>query len=69
VTPEARAFRLLLAAFVRGEVHLHFKRAEDAEAALLKAGFRAATVRPATDVLGVQRDGPSRTHIIEASTT
>ena len=69
VTPEARAFRLLLAAFVRGEVHLHFKTAEDAEAALLKAGFRAATVRPATDVLGVQRDGPSRTHIIEASTS
>src|SRR5437764_1293565 len=59
VTPEARAFRVLLAAFVRGDVHLHFERAADAEAALLKAGFRAATVRPATDVLGVQRDGPS----------
>ena len=52
MTPEARAFRLLLAAFVRGEVHLHFKTAEDAEAALLKAGFR--------DRDGAARDGRAR---------
>jgi O-methyltransferase involved in polyketide biosynthesis len=68
VTPEARAFRVLLAAFVRGEVHLHFRTAADVEAALLRAGFSSANVRPATEVLGVKRDGPSRTHILEAST-
>jgi O-methyltransferase involved in polyketide biosynthesis len=68
VTPEARAFRVLLAAFVRGDVHLHFRRAEDVRAALLKAGFRSASVRPATEVLGVKRSEPSRTHILEAST-
>ncbi len=67
VTPEARAFRLLLAAFVRGEVHLHFRTAADVEAALLAAGFAAADVRAATEVLGAKREGPSRTHILEAS--
>lgn len=67
VTPEARAFRLLLAAFVRGEVHLHFRTAADVEAALLAAGFRSADVRPASEVLGAESEGPSRTHTLQAT--
>jgi O-methyltransferase involved in polyketide biosynthesis len=68
MTPEARAFRVLLSAFVRGKVHIHFERAEDVEAALRKAGFASASARAATEVLDRRRDRPSRTHILEAST-
>ena len=68
MTPEARAFRVLLAAFVRGPVNIHFERPEDVEAALRKAGFSSATARPAVEVLGRKRGRPSRTHILEAST-
>jgi O-methyltransferase involved in polyketide biosynthesis len=67
LTPEAKAFRLLLGVFVRGQVYIHFDRAEDVEAALLKAGFASASVRPTTEVLGVRSDNPGRTHILEAS--
>lgn len=69
MTAEARAFRVLLAAFVRGPVQIHFKTAEDVDAALLAAGFRSASTRPASQLLGVERTNPSRTHILEASTS
>jgi O-methyltransferase involved in polyketide biosynthesis len=67
MTPEARAFRVLLGAFVRGQVHIHFKAAADVDAALLAAGFSTASTRPASQLLGVERANPSRTHILEAS--
>jgi O-methyltransferase involved in polyketide biosynthesis len=69
MTPEARAFRVLLSAFVRGRVYIHFESAEEVEAALLRAGFASASARAAIDVLGLERDRPSRTHILEASTS
>ncbi len=69
MTPEVRAFGLLLSAFVRGRVHLHFSSAEQAESALRDAGFTSAVVRRANDVLdeGAAR-GAQMAHILEAST-
>jgi O-methyltransferase involved in polyketide biosynthesis len=65
-----RAFRVLLSAFVRGWVHLHFSSAAEAEAALLAAGFRSAEVRPAQAVVtDAQGPGSHLAHILEASTT
>jgi O-methyltransferase involved in polyketide biosynthesis len=64
-----RLFRLLLSAFVRGNVHLHFERAEDAVSELRRAGFEQAVVRPASQVLGSgEKGGAQLVHIIEAST-
>lgn len=64
-----RAFRLLLSAFVRGQVHLHFDRAEDAVRELRRAGFEEAVVRRASEVLGAGEGGGAQlVHIIEAST-
>jgi O-methyltransferase involved in polyketide biosynthesis len=54
-----RAFRLLLSAFVRGSVHLHFQTAEEAVAQLRAAGFDPAAVRRAADVLGAPEGGAS----------
>ncbi len=68
MTAEARAFRVLLGAFVRGEVRIHFETAADCDAALLAAGFATASTRPASQLLGAERANPSRTHILEAST-
>jgi O-methyltransferase involved in polyketide biosynthesis len=70
VTPQVRAFRLLLSAFVRGRVYLHFDDAAQAEAVLRAAGFGSAQVRPAIDVIEGPADaGALLAHIIEASTT
>ena len=67
--PAVRAFRMALAAFVRGGVYLHFDDAPDAQARLRGAGFAAATVRPAGEVVAVGDDRSSRmVHILEAST-
>jgi O-methyltransferase involved in polyketide biosynthesis len=69
-TAAIRAFRLLLSAFVRGPVHLHFASATKAEAALLAAGFDSAEVRRATDIVPDSRGpGSGLAHILEASTT
>jgi O-methyltransferase involved in polyketide biosynthesis len=69
-TPAIRAFRVLLSAFVRGRVHLHFSSAADAEAALRGAGFDSADVRRATDLVPDSRgSGSGLAHILEASTT
>lgn len=63
---EVRAFRLLLSAFVRGRVHLHFPDVTGAQAALRAAGFTSARVIPARPPGG----GRGQTaHILEASTT
>jgi O-methyltransferase involved in polyketide biosynthesis len=68
---QVRAFRLLLSAFVRGRVHLHFDSPAEVVAKLHEAGFSAAEVRPATDLVS---DPPRRNpasglaHILEAST-
>lgn len=71
-----RAFRLVLSAFVRGRVYLHFTDAADAEASLRAAGFDAAAVMPAAEVPEsidgrdggrAERSG-TLAHILEAST-
>ena len=69
-TPAVRFFRQLLAAFVRGQVYLHFDGAEEAEAALRDAGFTGAAVRRAGTIIDLpEREQRSTAHILEASTT
>jgi O-methyltransferase involved in polyketide biosynthesis len=69
-TREVRAFRMLLSAFVRGRVYLHFEDAEQAAAALREAGFARGDVLSAVDAGGEDRDPAARlANIIEASTT
>jgi O-methyltransferase involved in polyketide biosynthesis len=65
-----RGFRVALSAFVRGRVHLHFQTAAEAEETVRAAGFRTATVRPASEIVEVP-SGPAGglAHILEASTT
>jgi O-methyltransferase involved in polyketide biosynthesis len=72
-TPEVRVFRLLLAAFVRGGVYLHFADAAEAERRLREAGFTSATVTPADRLITdpderPQGKGGQMAHILEAST-
>lgn len=66
VTPIIRGFRVLLGAFVRGRVYLHFDSAEQAERALLAAGFTGAEVVPAAESAG-GHGGARLAHILEAS--
>lgn len=69
-TPQVRVFRVLLSAFVRGRVYLHFGDAAEAERALRAAGFRTALVRPAADAAGAERGrGRDLANILEASIT
>ena len=70
VTPVIKGFRVLLGAFVRGRVYLHFDSAEQAERALLAAGFRSAQVARAAAVArsGDGQGGAALVHILEAST-
>ena len=66
---QVRAFRVLLSAFVRGRVHLHFDSAQDVTEALQAAGFVSAEVRPAGEVVaGGEGRGGRLVHILEAST-
>ena len=75
-TPLVRAFRVLLSAFVRGSVHLHYEDAQAAEDSLRQAGFTRASVRRAADIV-TESEHPARAtgpgaglaHIIEASTS
>ncbi len=70
VTPQVRAFRVLLSAFVRGRVYLHFTDARQAEEALVAAGFAAARVRSAAHIAGGDRERGGRlANILEASIT
>jgi O-methyltransferase involved in polyketide biosynthesis len=69
-TPQVRAFRVALSAFVRGRVYLHFDDAAEGEAALRAAGFATAQIRRAVDVIGRGDGRGSRlANILEASTT
>jgi O-methyltransferase involved in polyketide biosynthesis len=69
-TTSIRGFRVVLSAFVRGRVHLHFSSPAEAEAALLAAGFQTATVRRAAELAPqVTGRGSELAHILEASTT
>jgi O-methyltransferase involved in polyketide biosynthesis len=64
---EVRAFRLLLSAFVRGRVHLHFGTPDEIVRTLTDAGFSDAEVRRAADVSGEDRDPASRlAHVLRA---
>jgi O-methyltransferase involved in polyketide biosynthesis len=68
-TVEVRGFRLVLSAFVRGRVYLHFSSAQEAEQALVQDGFRSARVRAANAILAQRRGrGAQMAHILEAST-
>jgi O-methyltransferase involved in polyketide biosynthesis len=65
-----RGFRIMLSAFVRGRVHLHFQNPREAEAALRDSGFDRAAVRPASEIVDVPPGpGGGLAHILEASTT
>jgi hypothetical protein len=65
---QVRAFRVLLSAFVRGRVYLHFEDAGEAKAALMAAGFRSAEVHRAASLAPEARGpGAGLAHILEAS--
>jgi O-methyltransferase involved in polyketide biosynthesis len=68
---QIRAFRAALSVFVRGQVHLHFDNAQQAEGALRDAGFARAKLYRASDVPGTEPAsdrGGRLAHILEAST-
>ena len=68
---QIRAFRTALSVFVRGQVHLHFDNAQQAEGALRDAGFAWAKLYSAADVPGTEPSGDRGgrlAHILEAST-
>jgi O-methyltransferase involved in polyketide biosynthesis len=69
-TAQIRAFRLVLGAFVRGRVYLHFDTADEARDALISDGFRSVEISSATDLApSVTATGSRLAHIIEASTS
>jgi O-methyltransferase involved in polyketide biosynthesis len=65
-----RGFRLVLSAFVRGRVYLHFNDAAQAEQQSRAAGFARASVRPASLIAEspAADRGAVMAHILEAST-
>jgi O-methyltransferase involved in polyketide biosynthesis len=63
----ARAFRVVLEAFVRGRVYIHFADPSAAEAALAGAGFSSASVLPAARHVPAGGEGGERVHAIEAA--
>ena len=68
-TFQVRAFRVMLSAFVRGQVHLHFENAPEAESALVAAGFKRAKIHQAVSLAReVRGPGAELAHILEAST-
>ncbi len=68
-TPVIRAFRLVLSAFVRGRVYLHYASKDAARSALTAAGFTDVSIELATDLAPERGGSGSRlVHIIEAST-
>jgi O-methyltransferase involved in polyketide biosynthesis len=63
-----RVFRVLLSAFVRGRVHLHFGDEREVQSALLQAGFAAAAVHRAADLSGDGSDPAANlAHTLEAA--
>jgi O-methyltransferase involved in polyketide biosynthesis len=68
--PQVQIFRVLLSAFVRGRVHLHFDDSAQAELAARQGGFASARLRRGTDITETDRGrGSDMVHIIEASST
>ncbi|MDB4955223.1 MAG: class SAM-dependent methyltransferase [Myxococcales bacterium] len=68
--PFTVGFGWLLAAFVRGKVHVHFGSADEIEAALDAAGFEATVLDPrafAGELVDLETAGASRVRIIEAA--
>jgi hypothetical protein len=67
-TIEVRAFRVLLSAFVRGRVHLHFRDPSEVVDALTDAGFAHAEVRPAFAIAGMSaQPGTRLAYVLEAT--
>ncbi len=67
---QVQIFRVLLSAFVRGRVHLHFDEPAEAERAVLAAGFASALLRRGIDITDINRGrGSDMVHILEASST
>jgi O-methyltransferase involved in polyketide biosynthesis len=67
---QVRVFRVLLSAFVRGRVHLHFDTVDQAEEAVREAGFASAVLRPGATIAPAPRGpGSGMVHILEASST
>jgi len=61
-------FRVLLSAFVRGRVHLHFDTTSEAEEAVREAGFASAVLRRGAAIApAVRGPGSGMVHILEAS--
>jgi O-methyltransferase involved in polyketide biosynthesis len=68
-TPEVRAFRVVLSAFVRGRVYLHFSDPGEVVDSLTQAGFARAEVRPAFAVAGLaSHSGTRLAYVLEAAT-
>jgi O-methyltransferase involved in polyketide biosynthesis len=64
-----RAFRVALAAFVRGPVHLHFGDEPEVVAALKEAGFASAQIHRAFELSNGDGDSAARlAHTLEAWT-
>lgn len=61
-----RMFRVLLSAFVRGRVYLHFADASETESALLEAGFSSASVLPAARHVPATGGDGERVQVIDA---
>jgi O-methyltransferase involved in polyketide biosynthesis len=67
-TIEVRAFRVLLSAFVRGRVHLHFRDPAEVVHSLCTAGFARAEVRPAFAIAGMSaQPGTRLAYVLEAT--
>lgn len=67
-TLQVRAFRVVLSAFVRGRVHLHFRDPGEVVDALKRAGFAQAEVRPAFALAGLPaQPGTRLAYVLEAS--
>lgn len=67
--PLVVGFQLLLSAFVRGRVHMHFDSAEEAEDALAAAGLTGVLLDPrelAFELPGLELPGAGRVRIVEA---
>lgn len=67
--PLAVGFQLLVSAFVRGRVHMHFDSPEEAEDALAGAGLTGVLLDPrdlAFELPGMELEGAGRVRIVEA---
>jgi hypothetical protein len=67
--PLLAGFTLLLSAFVRGQVHMHYDNSRQAVQALSETGFDGRILDPrnfAGDLRGLETIGAGRVRIIEA---